>query len=174
VIFLARHDAAGPLGVTLEKLSGFHGSLKAPTWPEARGLSASDLRWRANGDAWVVKDTALGKCTLQVGADGLLGRVSFGPGGGAALICQIEPAALNADKQTYFRLTRWRQTRSLSQILANCGASFKADQNVFTTPEATPLAGLYHPDYRSFVPGTSNQKTEDFNLSDNPYRFFRW
>ena len=103
-----------------------------------------------------------------------LGRVSFGSGGGAALICQIDPAALNADKQTYFRLTRWRQTRSLGQLLANCGASFKADQDVFLAPRATPMAALYHPDYRGFVPGTSNQKTEAFNLSDNPYRFFRW
>ena len=36
------------------------------------------------------------------------------------------------------------------------------------------MAALYHPDYRGFVPGASNQKTEAFNLSDNPYRFFRW
>jgi beta-galactosidase len=173
-IFLARQDAAGPLGVTLEKVSGFHGSLNPPTWPEARGLSASDLRWRADGDAWVVKDTPLAGCMLHVGANGLLGRVSFGSGGGAALICQIDPAAFNADKQTYFRLTRWRQTRSLAQLLANCGASFKADQDVFLAPRAAPMAALYHPDYRGFVPGASNQKTEAFNLSDNPYRFFRW
>ncbi len=173
-LFLPRHGAAGPLGVTLENVSGFHGSLNPPAWPEACGLSASDLRWRADGDAWVVKDTPLGTCTLQVGADGLVGRVSFGPGGGAALICQIDPAALNADKQTYFRFTRWRQTRSLAQLLANCGASFKGDQDTFLAPGATPIAGLYHPDYRSFVPGTSNQNTDAFNLSDNPYRFFRW
>lgn len=66
-IFLARQDSAGPLGSTLEKVSGFHGSLNAPTWPEARGLSASDLRWRTDGDAWVVKDTPMGTGTLQVG-----------------------------------------------------------------------------------------------------------
>jgi beta-galactosidase len=173
-LFLGRQDAVGPLGLTLEKVSGFHGSLNPSAWPEARGLSASDLRWRASADAWVLKDTALGGCTLQVGADGLLGRVSFGSGGGAALICQFDPAALNADKQTYFRLTRWRQTRSLAQLLANCGASFKADQDVFLAPGATSVAALYHPDYRGFVPGTSNEKTEAFNLSDNPYRFFRW
>ena len=136
-VFLARQDAAGPLGVTLEKVSGFHGSLNPPTWPEARGLSASDLRWRADGDAWVVKDAPLGTGTLQVGADGLLGRVSFDPGGGAAIICQIDPVALNADKQTYFRFTRWRETRSLSQLLANCGAAFKADQDAFLAPGAT-------------------------------------
>jgi beta-galactosidase len=81
---------------------------------------------------------------------------------------------LNADKQTYFRFTRWRQTRSLAQLLANCGASFKADQDAFLPSGATPLAALHHPDYRGFVPGTSNQNTEAFNLSDNPYRFFRW
>jgi beta-galactosidase len=174
-VFLARQDAAGPLGVTLDKVSGFHGSLNPPTWPEARGLSASDLRWRADGDAWVVKDALLGTSTLEVSADGLLGRVSFGPNGGAALICQLDPAALNADKQTYFRFTRWRETRTISQLLANCGASFKGDDNIFAPAQDTPtLAALYHPDYRGFVPGTSNQNTEAFNLSDNPYRFFRW
>ena len=174
-IFLARQDSAGPLGVTLEKVSGFHGSLNPPTWPEARGLSASDLRWRVDGDAWVVKDTPLGTGTLEVGADGLLGRVSFGPGGGTAVICQADPAALNADKQTYLRLTRWRETRSLAQLLANCGASFKADHDMFAPGQGAPTpAALYHADYRGFVPGTSNQNTEAFNLSDNPYRFFRW
>ena len=161
--------------MTLEKVSGFHGSLNPPTWPEAGGLSASDLRWRVDGDAWVVKDTPLGTGTLEVGADGLLGRVTFGPGGGAAVICQADPAALNADKQTYFRFTRWRETRSLAQLLANCGAGFKADDDMFAPGQGTPTpAALYHPDYRSFVPGTSNQNTAAFNLSDNPYRFFRW
>jgi beta-galactosidase len=173
-VFLARQDAAGPLGVTLEKVSGFHGSLNPPAWPEARGLSASDLRWRVDGDAWVIKDAALGAGTLQVGADGLLGRVSFGPGAGAALVCQADPAALNADKNTYLRFTRWRETRTLAQLLANCGATFKADQDAFVPTGATPAAALYHPDYLSFVPGTSTQNSEAFNLSDNPYRFFRW
>ncbi|MGD0744236.1 MAG: hypothetical protein ABSA45_03685, partial [Verrucomicrobiota bacterium] len=51
-IFLARQDSAGPLGSTLEKVSGFHGSLNPPTRPEALSLSASDLRWRADGDGW--------------------------------------------------------------------------------------------------------------------------
>ena len=173
-VFLARQDAAGPLGVTLGKVSGFHGSLNPPAWPEARGLSASDLRWRVDGEAWVIKDAPLGTGTLQVGADGLLGRVSFGPGAGAALICQLDPAALKADTQTYLRFTRWRETRTLAQLLANCGAIFKADQDAFVPTGATPAAALYHPDYRSFVPGSSNQNTDAFNLSDNPYRFFRW
>jgi beta-galactosidase len=175
-VFLARQDAAGPLGVTLAKVSAFHGSLNAPAWPEARGLSASDLRWRVDGDAWVIKDASgpLGADKLEVGADGQLGRVSFGAGGGAAVICQIDPRTLNADKQTYLRFTRWRETRTLAQLLANCGATFKADQDAFVPAGATPAAALYHPDYRSFVPGSSTQNSDAFNLSDNPYRFFRW
>jgi hypothetical protein len=112
----------------------------------------------------------LGADKLEVGADGQLGRVSFGAGGGAAVICQLDPRALNADKQTYLRFTRWREMRALSQVLANCGAAFKSDKDIFASAEATPtLAALYHPDYRRGGPSD-----EDFRLGDDPYRYFRW
>jgi len=40
------------LGATLKPApAGFAGSLSAPEWPEASGLSASDLRWRSHLDA---------------------------------------------------------------------------------------------------------------------------
>jgi hypothetical protein len=39
---------------------------------------------------------------------------------------------LPADEKTYFRFTRWRQTRALSQVLANLGASFTADERYFS------------------------------------------
>jgi len=177
-LFLARQSAAGPLGVTLAQVSGFHGSLNVPAWPETRGLSVSDLHWRTDADAWVIKDASgpLGADHLEVSADGLLGRISFGPGSGAVVICEIDPRALDADKLTYFRFTRWRETRTLAQILSNCGATFKADPDIFGSGSSPQkLAGLYYPDYMGYDPNTvTDTNYTDFKLSDDPYRYFRW
>jgi beta-galactosidase len=79
-----------------------------------------------------------------------------------AIFCQIDPDKLNADANTYLRYTRWRQTRTLAQILANMGASFKADE-VFFQPKTSNPPNFYHPDYRT-----------DFDLGDDPYRYYRW
>ena len=57
----------------------------------------------------------------------------------------------------YFHFTRWRQTRALSQLLANLGASFAADGNLFHRGSKTPL---YYPDY-----------VWD---GDDPARYYRW
>jgi hypothetical protein len=120
-----------------------------------------------DGAAWLIKAPAapLGGSTLEVGADGLLGRLAFGRAGGAAVICQIDPRSLDADRFTYLRYTRWRQARALSQLLANCGATFQADKDIFApaTASAKDLVALYHPDYRT-----------DFAKGDNPYRTFGW
>src|SRR5206468_729452 len=46
--FLPRTGAEGPLGIGLKQAPAqFAGSLAVPPWPEARGLSPSDLRWRS-------------------------------------------------------------------------------------------------------------------------------
>ena len=80
------------------------------------------------------------------------------------MICQIDPRTLNADKLTYLRFTRWRETRALSQLLANCGATFRADKDVFApAAPAQQSVAMYHPDYRA-----------DFDLGDDPYRYYRW
>jgi len=193
--FLPRSEAQGCLGATLQPApAGFAGSQSAPEWPEARGLSASDLRWRSYLDAapWVLSAGA------EIGADGLIGRKTVGRG--VAIFCQIDPEAFHADDKTYFRYTRWRATHAVAQVLANLGASFGADGQVFhplnagtaqlgslvgpngdrSGPQATgprsdaeesndsklkgPQAlGYYHPDYRT-----------DFQMGDNPYRYYRW
>ncbi|MBC7327638.1 carbohydrate binding domain-containing protein [bacterium] len=45
---------------------------------------------------------------------------------------------------TYFRFTRWRTTRAISQILANLGASFKSDSLIFQPmPREISLAGKW-------------------------------
>jgi beta-galactosidase len=163
VFFLPRRLPEAVLGISVREVKNFGGSLKVPSWAEARGLSASDLRLRAPMDAWLIESGG------EVAADGLLSRAVSGKG--VAIFSQIDPDGLNADVNTYFRYTRWRQTRALAQILANMGASFKADSRFFqlaasgqadTTGTANPVS-LYHPDYRT-----------DFDLGDDPYRYYRW
>jgi beta-galactosidase len=192
--FLPRAQAEGWFGTRLIRASSeFAGSLSAPQWPEARGLSASDLRWRCYLDTppWLLSAGA------EIGADGLIGRKTVGKG--LAVFCQIDPEGFQADEKTYFRYTRWRATRAVAQLLANLGASFDVDSRIFhpletsvtdsnfvgpngdrSGPQATgPRAGsattqsptpqwpqsaeFYCPDYRT-----------DFPMGDNPYRYYRW
>ncbi|HWH69151.1 MAG TPA: hypothetical protein VNT26_07185, partial [Candidatus Sulfotelmatobacter sp.] len=124
--FLPRAQADGGLGVTLQPAAaGFAGSLSAPEWPEARGLSASDLRWRCYLDTppWLLSTG------VEIGADGLMGRKTVGKG--VAVFCQVDPDGFRADEKTYFRYTRWHATRAVAQLLANLGASFAVDSRIF-------------------------------------------
>ncbi len=157
---LPRSQADGRLVAVLKPAAAdFAGSLSVPDWPETRGLSASDLRWRTRLDTacWVVSAGA------DVGADGLVGRKVIGKG--VALFCQVDPDRFEADKRTYFRYTRWRSTRAVAQILANLAASFPVDRRIFHPLDAMELKldGAYHRDYRT-----------DFPMGDNPYRYYRW
>jgi beta-galactosidase len=188
--FLPRQQADGALGTTLKPAADqFAGSLSPPDWPEARGLSASDLRWRSYAE----KAPYLLSSGADIGADGLLGRKVVGKG--VAIFCQVDPDILNADVKTYMRYTRWRATRTVSQLLANLGASFTVDSRFFhpldivvrpdrkwvapdgdmAGPQAEPRVpggltrpasaqiGYYYPDYRT-----------DFPMGDNPYRYYRF
>lgn len=152
VFFIPRKSPTAALGVQLQEMKDFGGSLKVPSWPEMRGISASDLRSRSFYDTWLIKSGG------EVGADGLLSRVQVGSG--VAIFSQLDPDSLDADTNTYLRFSRWRQTRANAQILANLGASFKVDGNIFKSSGSNEF---YHPDYRS-----------DFELGDNPYRYYRW
>lgn len=124
--FLPRAQADGWLGTRLTSTpEHFSGSLSVPEWPQTRGLSASDLRWRTYLDspAWILSDGA------EIGADGLLGRKTVGKG--MAFFCQVNPDWFHADEKTYFHYTRWRSTRAVAQLLANLGASFPVDSRIF-------------------------------------------
>ncbi|MEG4816482.1 glycoside hydrolase family 2 TIM barrel-domain containing protein [Microcoleus sp. K5-D4] len=149
--FLPRQVPAAGLGVGLQQAQDFGGSLAVPSWDEVKGVSASDLRSRSFYDTWLIKSGG------EIGADGLLSRVQVGKG--VAIFSQIEPDSLDADTKTYLRFTRWRQTRANAQILANLGASFKADGSVFNGSSRE----FYHWDYRT-----------DFENGDDPYRYYRW
>lgn len=194
--FLPRAQADGWLGTQLKAVSAdFAGSLSVPDWPEAKGLSASDLRWRTYRDspAWILSDGA------EIGADGLLGRKTVGKG--VAIFCQVDPDCFDADRQTYFRYTRWRATRTVAQLLANLGASFAMDSRVLQ-----PRKTVLNPDRMWIAPSGdrsghdceppipsrllnlpptampeeaevgyyhSDYRT-DFTMGDNPYRYYRF
>jgi hypothetical protein len=100
----------------------FHGSLDAPAWPEAAGLSASDLRWKTDTTAVLLADGC------EIAAGGQIGRKQIGEG--VIVFSQFDPARFNADKKDYFRQTRWRQTRAIAQVLGNLGVSFTLDSHL--------------------------------------------
>ncbi|MCX7002514.1 MAG: hypothetical protein NTV22_04490 [bacterium] len=142
VLYLMRQGAGPqPHGLVLEQRAEFHGALDAPEWPECAGLSASDLRWRADHEAWLIMASE----AIESGADGQLGRMVSGTG--SIIFCQIDPRWLPADEKTYFRFTRWRQMRALAQLLANLGATFTQDQRFMTLLQQPDhpvmLAGLW-------------------------------
>jgi beta-galactosidase len=196
VFFLPRRQADGPLGTTLKPAADqFAGSVSVPDWPEGRGLSASDLRWRTYLDSppWILSGG------VQIGADGLLGRKSVGKG--VAIFCQIDPDGFDADHKTYFRYTRWRSTRTVAQLLANLGASFAVDSGIFHPREATSKPDRIWvgpdgdraghdctppmPSRLLDMPPTAMPEGAkagyycpdyftDFPMGDNPYRYYRW
>jgi beta-galactosidase len=148
--FLPQNSPDGALGLQLQP--GKINSLPTlPNWQEVSGISTSDLHSRTDYNTWLIQFGG------EVASKGLLSRLTIGKG--VAIFCQIDPEKLNADKNTYFRYTRWRQTRTLAQLLANLGASFKADAAIFKANSFN----LYHSDYRT-----------DFDLGDDPYRYYRW
>ncbi|MEC4806903.1 MAG: hypothetical protein SAJ12_08925 [Jaaginema sp. PMC 1079.18] len=151
VFFLPREAGNNPLGVQIQPQT-FSGSLKPPNWTETKGISTSDLHPRSDYNTHLITNGG------EIAADGLLSRVKIGEG--VVIFSQLNPPELNADQNTYLRLTRWRQYHAIAQILANLGASFQADSNSLKSTEDIPY---YHPDYRS-----------DFDLGDNPYRYYRW
>lgn len=163
VFFLPRHSDSAPLGIRFQSVKEFAGSLAIPNWTETRGLSASDVRSRTEHQAWLIQSGG------EVAANGLLSRLQVGNGVG--IFAQIDPNSLNADVKTYFRYTRWRQTRAIAQILANLGGSFQVDGTIFKRIEqksnqhdfSTTESGFYLSNYRT-----------DFNLGDEPYRYYRW
>jgi beta-galactosidase len=194
--FLPRAQANGSLGTTLNRTAAdFAGSLSVPDWPEAKGLSASDLRWRTSmdGPAWILSAGA------EIGADGLLGRKTIGSG--VAIFCQVDPDGFAADEKTYFRYTRWRATRAVAQLLANLGASFAVDNRIFaprktvlnpdrmwTGPNGDRSGHDCQPSIPSRLlnlpPGAVPEGAEagyyhpdyrtDFPMGDNPYRYYRF
>ena len=122
-LILPRNSSTNFLEVTYIEKSEFEGGYQIPRWLEAKGLSVSDTRYRTNFNTIVIASGC------EISANGLLGRKNIGKG--TAVFVQLDPNRFNADTLTYFRFTRWRQTRALAQVAANMGASFIMDKAFF-------------------------------------------
>jgi beta-galactosidase len=130
VLVLPRTAPGQFLGAQFEMSTAFNGGYHIPRWTEAAGLSVSDTRYRTACSSIVVKGGV-----DETGINGLLGKKSLGKG--SILFAQFDPNRFNADSVTYFRYTRWRQTRALAQVLSNLGATFLMDKAIFEQAEPT-------------------------------------
>ena len=138
-IILPRRTETAPLGVHLSKVAQHSGSLAIPGWQSCRGLMPGELRRRVDGEAWVVASGA-----DATGADGLLAEIRRG--NGVAVFFQLDAKALDADRLTYNRSTRWHWTRALAQIASNLGAECECDSRIFrqiTPPDRIALDGTW-------------------------------
>lgn len=156
VLVLRRETGALPLAASVVTKQSFFGSTDVPAWAEAAGLSASDLRWRNNADAALVQASG----EIEVGAGGQIGRQQVGKG--VIIYAQLGPDAVRADEKRYFRFTRWRQTRALSQLLANLGATFEQDEKM--------LALLKTPDHSVSLAGPGWLAAPTISLKESPTR----
>jgi beta-galactosidase len=131
-----------------------------PAWEECEGLDRADLHPKVEIP---VPSLPAG---LEAGAGGALGREKAGSG--TAIYFQLSPTELDADKKTYLRRTRWKQTRALATLLSNMGASFELDGSALSgklavvLPPTISLEGDWkavvtqeHPDGVHEDPGTT-------------------
>jgi beta-galactosidase len=154
VLVLPADAGQNAVGKTVANKDGFYGAVdfQSSNAGPLAGLSTSDLHFRT-ATSWplLAQDAS-------TQADGLLSVDTLGTG--TIVSTQLDPRRLNADKLPYFRFTRWRQTRAVSQILTNLGGTFAADGNLF---HPGSKAALYHADYNPHVWD-----------GDDPGRYYRW
>ncbi len=149
VVVLAQKTAGQPGlgGGQLIPAKSFSGARKAAANPAARGLGLSDVRFRSDLDWTVFKESP------ETDAAGLLTFREVGRG--RIVQSQLDPRWLETDKLPMFRITRWRQTRALAQVLANQGASFSADNRVLEPrPTRISLTGPWKVKIMTPLPNT--------------------
>jgi beta-galactosidase len=154
-VALPRQGDRGSLGITLIR-STTNGGGEPPAWAEAAGLSPSDLHWRNQSEAWLIG----GGC--EVAGNGQLGRLALGAGSLTAV--QFDPDRFDADKVTYFRFTRWRQTRALTQVLVDAGIAGKGGLEM--SNGGISLAAPWRVDYTQLVqPHADGSRNPDPGMS---------
>jgi beta-galactosidase len=149
LLVLAGDQPGGLLGIQRKRVDDYGGiDSLTRSHPVLAGLGASDLRYRVDHEAWLIDGGVDERF-----ADGQLGVRRIGSG--IAVFAQLNPGRFDADRQTYFRFTRWRQTRALTQVLANLGARFEQDDRVFAPdrpdPERQPIQVALHGDWQVTV-----------------------
>lgn len=136
VLVLPRSTGEQFLGVKFRLDTFCYGANSLPDWRESLGLSHSDTRYRTPHPTWLLDNGC------DIGANGFLGSKVFGKG--KLVFCQFDPDRFSADSLTYFRFTRWRQTRAFAQVATNMGAACTMDKAFFnpvSVVKAVPLEG---------------------------------
>jgi hypothetical protein len=92
-------------------------------------------------------------------------------GKGVAVWLQLDPERFEAETKTYFRFTRWRQTRAIAQVFANLGATLRDDKNALSlipqAPVVVPLAGKWQYAITLSRPSaTGPEQLKDTGISD--------
>lgn len=133
--------SAYPLGLGTQAAQAFPGSLAVPAWPQTEGLGVSVFRRHVDQPGRVFTASE----GFEIAADGMLARTTNAPG--VLLAAQFDPEGHDTDAKPYLRYVRWRDTRALTVLLGNLGATFEADGLIFQAIDATanelPLAGAW-------------------------------
>ncbi len=152
VLVLPSNKLGNFMGVNYVLDTAFIGSNTMPNWDITAGISLSDIRFRTAFPAIKISDGC------ELGLNGMIGRKTVGKG--ELIFTQFNPLQFNADSLTYFRYTRWRQTRALSQLLANLGAAFQQDAAIFRSlPKpiiSIPLTGEWKVAFTKILPGAKS------------------
>jgi hypothetical protein len=145
------------LGFTVATSATHLGSLTPPSWPEARGLAASDLRLR---NQTAVATFSAAPADGALAADGLLGRLALGKG--VAIITTIDPTRLPAAEQPWLRRSQWRWARTLAQLASNLGIAAHSDGKAplaeLQRDAPRPLAGTWRMQIEQALPPTTPEK----------------
>lgn len=163
VLVLPRSGEEQFLGVKFRLDEFCNGAYSIPDWNESQGLSISDTRYRTSHPTWLLDDG----CEIE--ADGFLGIKQHGKG--KILFCQFNPDRFSADSLTYFRFTRWRQTRAFTQVATNMGASCIMDKAFFNpsnTLKSVSLDGIWKAAMTKQLPAAKevSDKYSDPGISD--------
>ena len=127
VVYLSPWPRTLPFGLAAEVARGRYAKL--PETDAARGLSVGEVHTRYDVDG----RRAAGRGVTHLG-DGLLSL--YDAGRGKVWFVGVRPEVLGEDEHEYLRYSRWRLTRGLSQVLANCGGEFAGDGKLFVTSDS--------------------------------------
>jgi beta-galactosidase len=122
-----------------------------------KGLSASDLHVRSAYPATLIESGRDKSNFASLFSQRSAGR-------GKVHACQLFPPDVPTLTRPYLRFTSWRQTRCVSQLLSNLNVSFRPEVSIFPSDGSKTF---YCSDY--IPPDTNN-----FALSDDPYRWIQW
>ncbi|MEM1210718.1 MAG: sugar-binding domain-containing protein [Planctomycetota bacterium] len=115
-----RTPGAGPFGIQYRNalIDGPRGIAADPL---AVGISQSETRFRVPTEWTLLDDDSLDEVLVT----GLLGIKRVG--NGRVIAMQWDPDRFDIDAQPYFRYTRWRHTRAITNLLANLGVELMGD-----------------------------------------------